>query len=98
MYAKAVVIPDIFSIIHIPYRIGRDIAAGLAYLHPNVVHRDLKPANVLLDHKGEPFCPHTHTHAPTHMPPHSALCAIDSPIAHTLSNDMTYTTFLIDFN
>jgi hypothetical protein len=26
----------------------RDIAAGLAYLHPAIVHRDLKPSNVLL--------------------------------------------------
>ncbi|GFR47633.1 hypothetical protein Agub_g9372 [Astrephomene gubernaculifera] len=33
-------------------RIGRDVALGLAYLHPTVVHRDLKPANVLLDEQG----------------------------------------------
>jgi len=32
--------------------IARDIAAGLAYLHPTVMHRDLKPANVLLTDKG----------------------------------------------
>lgn len=29
-----------------------DIAAGLAYLHPNVIHRDLKPQNILLDKHG----------------------------------------------
>ena len=30
-------------------RIGRDVACGLAYLHPTVIHRDLKPRNILLD-------------------------------------------------
>eukprot|EP00873_Tetraselmis_striata_P015686 jgi/Tetstr1/435950/TSEL_024831.t1 len=33
-------------------RLGRDIAEGLAYLHPTIVHRDLKPANILLDADG----------------------------------------------
>uniref|UniRef100_A0A061R0Y7 Serine threonine-protein kinase edr1-like isoform x1 n=1 Tax=Tetraselmis sp. GSL018 TaxID=582737 RepID=A0A061R0Y7_9CHLO len=29
--------------------LSRDIAEGLAFLHPSVVHRDLKPQNILLD-------------------------------------------------
>lgn len=33
-------------------RLGRDMAAGLSYLHPTIVHRDLKPDNVLLDRGG----------------------------------------------
>mmetsp|Transcript_4586 Transcript_4586/g.11781 ORF Transcript_4586/g.11781 Transcript_4586/m.11781 type:complete len:425 (+) Transcript_4586:1281-2555(+) len=33
-------------------KIGRDLASGLAYLHPYVVHRDLKPMNILLDSDG----------------------------------------------
>jgi len=30
-------------------QIARDVAEGLAYLHPSVVHRDLKPQNILLE-------------------------------------------------
>lgn len=33
-------------------KISRDVAAGLAYLHPTVVHRDLKPENIMLDVDG----------------------------------------------
>lgn len=32
--------------------IARDVAMGLAYLHPTIMHRDLKPANILLDSEG----------------------------------------------
>jgi len=32
--------------------ITRDIAMGLAYLHPTIMHRDLKPANILLTSTG----------------------------------------------
>ena len=33
-------------------QLARDVAEGLAYLHPAVVHRDLKPQNILLDGAG----------------------------------------------
>eukprot|EP00873_Tetraselmis_striata_P016363 jgi/Tetstr1/436627/TSEL_025423.t1 len=33
-------------------RLGRDIAEGLAFMHPRLVHRDLKPGNGLLDDDG----------------------------------------------
>jgi serine/threonine protein kinase len=33
-------------------QIARDVAEGLAYLHPSVIHRDLKPQNILLDANG----------------------------------------------
>jgi len=33
-------------------RIGRDIAEGLAFMHPAIVHRDLKPHNILLTEDG----------------------------------------------
>lgn len=29
-----------------------DVAAGLAYMHPNVIHSDLKPQNILIDREG----------------------------------------------
>ncbi|GIL80726.1 hypothetical protein Vretimale_9166 [Volvox reticuliferus] len=38
--------------LHRVLSVARDVAAGLAYLHPTVIHRDLKPANVLLDQYG----------------------------------------------
>lgn len=33
-------------------QLARDVAEGLAYLHPSVIHRDLKPSNILLDEDG----------------------------------------------
>ncbi|KAG2493041.1 hypothetical protein HYH03_008704 [Edaphochlamys debaryana] len=32
--------------------LARDVALGLAYLHPTILHRDLKPSNILLDPAG----------------------------------------------
>ena len=33
-------------------QIVNDVAAGLAYMHPNVIHSDLKPQNILIDREG----------------------------------------------
>lgn len=33
-------------------QVVNDVAAGLAYMHPNVIHSDLKPQNILLDRDG----------------------------------------------
>ncbi|GIL85195.1 hypothetical protein Vretimale_10814 [Volvox reticuliferus] len=32
--------------------LARDVAMGLAYLHPTILHRDLKPSNILIDMNG----------------------------------------------
>ncbi|GLI60535.1 hypothetical protein VaNZ11_002682 [Volvox africanus] len=32
--------------------LARDVALGLAYLHPTILHRDLKPSNILIDMNG----------------------------------------------
>ena len=29
-------------------QVVNDVAAGLAYMHPNIIHSDLKPQNILL--------------------------------------------------
>ncbi len=39
-------LPQADTSIPVVVRLARDIAAGLAYLHPHVLHRDLKPGNV----------------------------------------------------
>ena len=33
-------------------QIVNDVAAGLAYMHPNIIHSDLKPQNILIDGEG----------------------------------------------